>query len=51
MTFRILFRKDNHRPAYNLGCANKDLWGLWAPISIIVEYSKTATNNNFGAKE
>ena len=48
MTFRILFRKDNHRPAYNLGCANKD---LWAPISIIVEYSKTATNNNFGAKE
>ena len=34
-----------------LGCANKDLWGLCAPISIIVVYSKTATSYYFGAKE
>ena len=36
---------------YLLGCANKDLWGLWAPISIIVVYSRTATSYSFGAKE
>ena len=30
-----------------LGCANKDLWGLCTPISIIVVYSKSATRNNW----
>ena len=34
-----------------LGCANKDLWGLCAPISIIVVYSRTATSYFLGAKE
>ena len=29
---------------YRLGCANKDLWGLCAPIFIIVVYSRTATS-------
>ena len=37
--------------APGLGCANRDLWGLCAPISIIVVYSKTATSYYFGAKE
>ena len=36
---------------WTLGCANKDLWGLCAPIFIIVVYSKTATSYYFGAKE
>jgi hypothetical protein len=35
----------------DLGCANKDLWGLCAPISIILVYIKTATSYYFGAKE
>ena len=34
-----------------LGCANKDLWGLCAPIFIIVVYSRTATSYFWGAKE
>jgi hypothetical protein len=34
-----------------LGCANKDLWGLCAPIFIIVVYCKTATSYFFGDKE
>ena len=34
-----------------LGCANKDLTGLCAPISFIVVYSKTAISYHFGAKE
>ena len=36
---------------YKIGCANKDLWGLCAPISIIVVYSKTATSYYLRAKE
>ena len=39
------------KEVYRLGCANKDLWGLCAPISIIVVYSKTATSYYFWAKE
>ena len=34
-----------------LGCANKDLWDLCAPIFIIVVYCRTATNYFFGGKE
>ena len=36
---------------YGVGCANKDLWGLCAPIFIIVVYSRTATSYFWGAKE
>ena len=36
---------------YVLGCENKDLWGLCAPIFIIVVYSRTATSYFLGAKE
>ena len=34
-----------------LGCANKDLWELCAPIFTIVVYSRTATSYFWGAKE
>ena len=34
-----------------LGCANKDLWALCAPIFIIVVYCKTATSYFLGGKE
>ena len=34
-----------------LGCANKDLWALCAPIFIIVVYCRTATTYFFGGKE
>ena len=34
-----------------VGCANKDLWVLCAPIFIIVVYCKTATSYFFGGKE
>ena len=34
-----------------LGCANKDLWVLCAPIFIIVVYYKTATSYFLGGKE
>ena len=34
-----------------LGCANKDLWGLCAPIFIIVVYCRTATSYFLGGKE
>ena len=38
--------------SYLLGCANKDLWGLCAPISIIVVYySITATSYFWGDKK
>ena len=36
---------------YVLGCANKDLWALCAPIFIIVVYCKTATSYFLGGKE
>ena len=36
---------------HNLGCANKDLWALCAPIFIIVVYCRTATSFFFGRKE
>ena len=36
---------------YLLGCANKDLWVLCAPIFIIVVYYKTATSYFLGGKE
>ena len=36
---------------YRLGCANKDLWGLCAPIFIIVVYCRTATSYFLGGKE
>ena len=36
---------------YSVGCANKDLLGLCAPIFIIVVYSRTATSYFLGAKE
>ena len=34
-----------------LGCANKDLWVLCAPIFIIVVYCRTATSYFLGGKE
>ena len=34
-----------------LGCANKDLWALCAPIFIIVTYCRTATTYFLGGKE
>ena len=34
-----------------IGCANKDLWALCAPIFIIVVYCRTATSYFFGGKE
>ena len=34
-----------------LGCTNKDLCGLCAPIFIIVVYSRTATSYSFRAKK
>ena len=34
-----------------LGCANKHLWALYAPIFIIVEYCRTATSYFLGDKE
>ena len=34
-----------------LGCANKDLWALCAPIFIIVVHCKTATSYFLGGKE
>ena len=37
--------------SFILGCANKDLWALCAPIFIIVVYCKTATSYFFGGKE
>ena len=37
--------------APRVSCANKDLWGLCAPIFIIVVYSRTATSYFWGAKE
>ena len=36
---------------FSLGCANKDLWGLGTPISIIVVYCRTATSYFLGDKE
>ena len=36
---------------YIVGCANKDLWALCAPIFIIVVYSRTATSYFLGGKE
>ena len=36
---------------YKIGCANKDLWGLCAPIFIIVVYCRTATSYFLGDKE
>ena len=37
--------------ARGIGCANKDLWALCAPIFIIVVYCKTATSYFLGGKE
>ena len=34
-----------------LGCANKDLWALCAPIFIIVVYCRTAPSYFLGGKE
>ena len=34
-----------------VGCANKDLWALCAPIFIIVVYCKTASSYFLGGKE
>ena len=34
-----------------IGCANKDLWALCAPIFIIVVYCRTATSYFWGDKE
>ena len=39
------------RVQYMLGCANKDLWALCAPIFIIVVYCRTAPSYFFGGKE
>ena len=48
----ILFYKiASNSEANIIGCANKDLWGLCAPIFIIVVYSRTATSYFLGAKE
>ena len=33
-----------------VGCANKDLWALCAPIFIIVVYCKTAASYFLGGK-
>ena len=38
------------RGHFRLGCANKDLWALCAPIFIIVVYCKTATSYFLGRK-
>ena len=44
-------RHYNPGLVYLLGCANKDLWALCAPIFIIVVYCKTATSYFLGGKE
>ena len=49
--FQNCKKKIAETKTYILGCANKDLWGLCAPIFIIVVYSRTATSYFLGVKE
>ena len=51
--FSLCGKTSQGKPCFHpvIGCANKDLKGLCAPIFIIVVYSRTATSYFFGAKE
>ena len=46
-----VFLEAVEKQPYKLGCANKDLWALCAPIFIIVVYCRTSTNYFSGGKK
>ena len=48
ITNHLTLKIKEHEPL--VGCANKDLWGLCAPIFIIVVYSRTATSYFWGLR-